>query len=125
MNEIVERLTRLEIEVLVACLTAHHDRRVRDLFNIIPLLRVKAREYTGVGFYTKFTDYPHSAASKELSDQELKKFPPEAVGFHPDLDGVVNFLVWMDEGRIDCLEAASTSSWPENEADFVISAFPK
>lgn len=116
-------LTRLEIKVLVTVLSNNEDSAVRDLFRIIPNLVVAERKYTGVGFFTKFAE-DKSLQMIDLDETYLSKHPPEAVGFHPRLKGLVNFLVWVKNGQIDSLEAASTDRWPDDETQFVVSTIP-
>lgn len=117
------RLTSLELKVLVAALLDHPSPAVRQLFSIIPSLRVKERKFTGVGFYTQFFSNPH-LSNPEVDDATLKANPPEAIGFHPDLDGVVNFLIWIEGGQIGCLEAAASETWPHDDLLFVVSRNP-
>src|SRR6185295_12269020 len=122
-ENLITRMTRLELDVLAKALSSHADPHVRDLFYIIPNLHVAEREFTRVGFYTKFS--PNESLRRAgLDDAHLAKHPPEAIGLHPNLAGVVNFLLWIRNGQIDCLVAASSGSWPEDEAQFVISSLP-
>ena len=107
-------LTRLELQVLVTALSSNQDPKVRELFRAIPCLEVISRRYTGVGFYTKFAS-KESIKRRGLDEKYLKSNPPEALGLYPGFDGCVNFLVWVSDGQVDCLEAASSGSWPEDE----------
>ena len=117
-------MTRLELKALVAALSTNKDPRVRNLFLVIPLLEVVARKYTGFGFYTKFAS-KESIKRSDLDEAYLSKHPPEALGLYPGVSGCVNFLVWISNGQVDCLEAASSWSWPEDETQFVVAAFPE
>src|SRR6476469_9847150 len=103
-------LSRLELEALAVALANNSDPSVRDLFYLIPLLRAEEREHTGVGFVTKFARNAE-LTRHGLNEDFLAKFPPEAIGFHPNMEGCANFLVWVKSGQIDCLEAVSTSNW--------------
>jgi hypothetical protein len=117
-------MTRLEVKALVTALSSNKDPRVRDLFYVIPLLEVVSRKYTGVGFYTKFAS-KESIKRSDLDEAYLKTHPPEALGVYPGVSGCVNFLVWIGNGQVDCLEAASSGSWPEDENQFVVCPFPE
>jgi hypothetical protein len=119
----VRGMTRLELKALVTALSNNEDPRIRDLFRVIPLLEVVSRRYTGVGFYTKFAS-KESIKRSDLDEAYLKTHPPEAVGLYPGISECVNFLVWIKNGQVDCLEAACSGSWPEDETQFVVSPFP-
>ena len=116
-------LTRLELQALVAALSSNSDPAIRELFRSIPALEVISRRYTGVGFYTKFAS-KESIKRTNLDEAYLKTHPPEALGFYPGFLGCVNFLVWISNGQVDCLEAASSGTWPADESQFVVSPWP-
>ena len=102
------RMTALELKALVAALSSDKDPKVRELFYIIPNLHVAARKYTGFGFFTKFSPN-ESLKRSNLDEDRLSKDPPSAIGFHPEIEGFADFLIWVKNDQIDCLEAASTS----------------
>jgi hypothetical protein len=46
------------------------------------------------------------------------------VGFHPNPDAFANFLVWLEDGHVACLEGASVGAWPSDEENYVVTALP-
>jgi hypothetical protein len=123
MNTQGAGLTRLELKALVAALSSNKDPRVKELFRTIPLLEVASRRYTGFGFYTKFAT-KDSLRRGDLDEAYLKNYPPTALGLYPGVVGCVHFMVWIGDGQVDCLEAASTGSWPEDETQLVVFPIP-
>jgi hypothetical protein len=117
----MSKLTRLELAALVTALSGSKEEVVRELVLKIPLLRVFSRKQTGVGFYTEFNDYEDSE-NKALMRSNIP--PIEAIGFHPDFHGVANFIIWLRDGKINCLEGAATGYWPADEGLFVLCALP-
>lgn len=84
----------------------------------VPRLRVVSRKYTGFGFFTDVACEDCLAAT-ELPPPGSPERVPVAWAAHPDVDdggpGVISFHVFLKDGVIACLEAASTSTWPETE----------
>lgn len=77
-------------------------------------LRVRAREYTGAGFYTWFT-CPESLHSDALPDEANR--PPAAFSIYdPAREEGIHFLVYTKDGLIDVLEGASGGMWYEESA---------
>ena len=117
------RMTRLELEALMVALSSTPDAKARELFGVIPSLKVAERKNTGVAFYTTFA--PNESLKRDGIDELfLRTHPPEAIGYHPHLQGAVNFLVWIKNGQVDCLEGASSGSWPDDESLFVVARIP-
>ena len=122
-----ERLTKLEISALVAALAGSPDETVRRLVNKIPTLKVTGRKVTGVGFFTKFISTDLESARRDRTTQPVVYRPlPDAFGFHPDPNACAFFLVYLEDGHIECLEAASIGSWPiGDETSFVVTTLPE
>ena len=77
-------------------------------------LQVRAREYTGAGFYTWFT-CPESLRSNALPDEANR--PPAAFSIYdPARKEGIHFLVYTKDGLIDFLEGASGGMWYEDSA---------
>ena len=86
----------------------------------VPKLKVLSRKYTGYGFFTDFAcdgcepvaEVPATGSSESV---------PVAWAAHPDIEGggfgAITFSVFLKDGIIICLEAASTSGWPETEEE--------
>jgi hypothetical protein len=118
-----ERLSRLELEALCVALSRYDIPEVRDLVRAIPLLRVVHRKHTGFGFFSKFLESEEVQRPLPMVNPPSNR-PPSAIGFHPDLDGFVDFSIWIKDGEIKSLTASSTDAWPDDETKFVVSAWP-
>lgn len=81
-------------------------------------LRVVSRKYTGFGFFTELACDGCIAASG-LPSPGSPQGVPVAWAAHPEVEnggsGAISFNVFLKDGLIACLEAASTSAWPETE----------
>lgn len=81
----------------------------------IEALRVRARNYTGVGFYI-FFDCPEELRSSSLPRDSSEG---SAAAFSlrcPERHEGLLFLVYTKDGRIDFLEGVSSDSWYEEFA---------
>jgi hypothetical protein len=78
----------------------------------IERLKVSERLITGFGFFTKFEEESQALDCPFHGIDEKK--PPSVSAFHSLVKGNIDFIVWTKDGRIDCLEAASSSSWPQS-----------
>lgn len=79
-------------------------------------MRVRGREFTGVGFYTEFE---HSADTPRLAVSESIRFGDVLA----EIDGLENgagFLLFIDNGLITMLEGYSNANekWPESISSF-------
>lgn len=110
-------LTKLERNAINLSLLEFSGDDARKLASTVPFLKVIAREYTGVGFFVKFAR-DERLRFPGLDESALKRVPPSISATHPEVDGCVDFLVWIEGGQIDCLEAASTGAWPDDESKF-------
>lgn len=84
----------------------------------VPSLRVLSRNYTGFGFFTDFA-CENCIAAEGLPPSDSPKRVPVAWAAHPDVEsggyGAICFNVFLKDGVIACLEAASSTNWPSNE----------
>lgn len=113
-----ESLTLLERNAITHAL-AGSEMWKRQLLEQLSKLSVSSREETGAGFYTYFS---------EKADVIPVEIPPEAYSVapqyfatHPDIPGGVFFLVWLRDGRIECLEAATGTATRPDDSGFVFS----
>lgn len=106
--------TQLELEALRRAISKVGVQEWRDaLLQQIDMLRVRGRTSKSTGYYVDF-EVPHSLRIPSLSD-DFNKHPPSAEADHPDGKNGIFFLVYVKEGAIAFMEAASTSDWPEDE----------
>ena len=117
-------LTPLERKALDAAL-AGSAAWLEPLRRQVPRLRVMSRKYTGFGFYADFA-CEGCVASTELPPLGAPDNVPVAWAAHPQVEdgghGAVSFNVFLRDGVIACLEAASTSAWPATEELITFSA---
>lgn len=110
-------LTTLERKALDAALSGS-AAWLAPLRDQVPRLRVVSRKYTGFGFYTDFA-CEDCVPATELPAPGSSERVPVAWAAHPDVDnggaGAISFNVFLKDGVIAFLEAASTSAWPETE----------
>lgn len=76
--------------------------------------RVRAREFTGAGFYT-YLDCPDTLRSDALPD-EANHHPAAFNMDFPDRTGALFFLVYTKDGLLESLEGASSGMWYEDSA---------
>lgn len=110
------RPTPLEMAAIAHALVGAETWK-RQLLDQLDKLSVAMREDTGVGFYTYF------ATPAELPKVEIPldaySVPPQCLAVHPEIPGGAFFLVWLNDGRIDCLEGATGRSQIPDEKEFV------
>lgn len=96
-------LTELERKALRAALEGSEAWQ-RQLQEQIDNLEVVSRDDSGVGVFTNFSLRPGAP----LADIPASRYrdPPELHATHPAIRGGATFLVWLKDGRIDCLEMA-------------------
>jgi hypothetical protein len=114
-------LTHLEREALEVAL-AGSEPWVMNLRAQVPLCRVIERRYTGIGFFTDFACVGCVPVEAPTTESAV----PVAWASHPDVesggDGAITFNVFLKDGVISCLEAASVSTWPLDETLIKFSA---
>jgi hypothetical protein len=115
----MSELTTLERTTLAAALSGSGAWR-RNLRQQIDNLEVISRQDTGPGVYTNFK-VKQGAPLVEIPHSVYRE-PPEVRASHPAIPGGAIFLVWLKDGRIDCLEMASGLSPVPNEDAFVLSS---
>lgn len=109
------RPTALELEALRRAISKVREEKWRSaLLRQIDVLRVTKRSEKTVGYYVDF-ELPPSLRIHGLPD-EFNKHPPDAEADHPDGKNGIFFLVYVKEGAIAFMEAASTAEWPEDES---------
>lgn len=110
-------LTTLEWAVLTVML---NDPRANalDLSSELPRLEVKAREYTGVGFYTTFDEGEVALASRgEMTSFEIQN----AQGNCPSLANGIGFTLFIRGGRMYALEGYTFGEpWPSDESKIAV-----
>ena len=85
--------------------------------------RCDAREYTGVGLYTKIL--VDATAPKLNIDFWKIEDLPKGYAEHPDLAAGVSIILWLKDGYMTCLESYThEGDWPKNESLFRISTQP-
>jgi hypothetical protein len=109
-------LTSLERRAIERALSGSEPWK-SQLLSQVDGLRVLRREDTGSGFYTDFA-VPVDALPAEVP-ADVYSIPPQSVATHPAISGEVFFLVWLKDGRIDCLECASGVSRLPETGEFV------
>ena len=109
-------LTLLERRAIERALSGSESWK-SELLSQLAELRVARREDTGSGFYTYFATAP-GLPTVEIP-AEAYSIPPQSIAVHPDIRGDVFFLVWLKDGRIDCLECASGVSRLPESGEFV------
>lgn len=111
----LELLTPFEREALFHVIHRMKDPIRRQAFmRQFEALRVKKREYTGVGFFTYF-DCPAELRSADLPE-EGNDDPPRMGLWHPTDTEVLTFLLYTKEGALDYLEGVALGGWYEEDA---------
>lgn len=105
----------MEQEALRIAIKTVPDPERRDaLLRQMAALRVRARDFTGAGFFTDF-DCPPELASPALSD-DSNRHPPMFGLRYPNGHGALSFIIYVKDGVIDYLEGASSGMWSEEQA---------
>ncbi len=109
-------LTSLENDIvrwlLMNCEDIHIQRQ-------LPKVLLCKRDYTGVGFFLHFS-LPSDAVAVPDSAGDSTPIPgPEIVS--PQLDSGAGTVVFLTDGRIDCIEIfAYGNHFPENLTDYTL-----
>ena len=110
-------LSPYELEAIrtISLDTSYHEILLAQLAKA----RCGAREYTGVGLYTKIL--VDAAAPKLNIDLWKIEDLPKGYAEHPDLAAGVSIILWLKDGYMTCLESYShEGDWPKNESLFRI-----
>ncbi len=111
------KMTELERNVLLLLTGGDLDQEV--LREQIERATVHSRDYTGVGFYTKF-NLPEGTRrfdSRRWKTQDM----PQTFGKHPALPAGAGFILWLKDVLIDTLEGYTyEGNWPKDESQFVV-----
>ena len=114
-------LTELEQRALTAALAGSALWR-RQLREQIDSLEVVSRDDSGAGIFTNF----RLKQGAPLVDIPIERYrdPPEVHAIHPAIRGGAVFLVWLKDGRIDCLEMATGETPIPDESAFSFEQLP-
>ena len=96
-------------ERVIELLLAYGDETSGLLLAQAKQLTVKARDFTGVGFYTRF------AAPEELKVQTINKRYEGVTVSLKRPDDTMFFILYIDEGYIHCLEGCAHGEWHEKD----------
>ena len=101
-----EELERIVIELFLS----YGDEVSEQLLEQSKELKVKKRDYTGVGFFTYF-DSPQNTKNNNIN----KTYRDLSIDF-VDSKGTMNFALYIQDGEIDCLEGIAFGDdwWPED-----------
>jgi hypothetical protein len=112
------KISDIEKQVLQLLIVDDPDQEI--LKEQIAHTSVKSREYTGVGFYTKF-DIQENARRFDSMRRKMEDMP-QTYGRHPLLPAGAGFVLWLKDGLIDNLEAYTyEGEWPKDESQFTVS----
>lgn len=107
-------ITPLENALMAVLLRqSPHAKRLEAQFK---QAQVVSRDYSGAGFLTTF-ELPPSCPSLPGRDNETERliFGDVAIS-SPDLEDGGGAMVYVEKGRLDCLEAyAHGDTWPERD----------
>lgn len=111
-----EPLTRLERDV-IAAFVSRSDPAMDGLRGQLDVCRIKARRFTGVGFFTDIV-VPQRLAVAEIGRRVLS-------GMNAELDGLqygAGFLLFIEDGMLDMLEGFTygDASWPNRIERYTI-----
>lgn len=113
-----ESLTLLERNAIAHALAGTEVWK-RQLLEQLSKLTVSSREETGAGFYTYLSEKP-DVFPVEIP-REAYSVAPQCFATHPAIPGGALFLVWLRDGRIECLEAATGTATRADDNGFVFS----
>jgi hypothetical protein len=116
-------LTELERRALNAAVEGSDAWR-KQLQEQIENLEVVSRDDSGAGVFTNFELKP-GVPTVDIPASRYRD-PPEVHASHPAIRGGATFLVWLKDGRVDCLEMAlATGQTPVPDEDaFVFEKSP-
>jgi hypothetical protein len=117
----MSEITELERRALIAALagSALWQKQLREQ---IDDLEVVSRDDSGAGIFTNFR-LKQSAPLVDIPTERYRD-PPEVHATHPAIRGGAVFLVWLKEGRIDCLEMATGETPIPDENAFTFEQLP-
>lgn len=104
----------LEREAIVRALSPSRFSLWRkQLLAQLDAAKVVSRTEKTCGYYADFV-VPRELRVNDAPDEWVTN-PPESNGVHPDGKNAVFFVLYIKDGLLSFLEAASTDSWPEDE----------
>jgi hypothetical protein len=113
-QQVEPQLTKLERTALQRAISTIKVAEWRDaLIKQADVLQVKNRTEKTAGYYVDF-EVPQQLRIVDLPD-EFNKAPPQAEARHPDGSNAIFFVVYVRDGALSFMEAASTADWPEDE----------
>jgi len=109
----MEPLSKFEQDAIRAICAS--DAR-RDVFLAqLASAKCKSREYTGVGLYTNLVVCP-DAPKLDESRWKIEDMPTGHAE-HPDVPAGIGFILWLENGYIECLESYTYDGrWPDDES---------
>jgi hypothetical protein len=112
------QLTALEREALERSIKSVKSKAWRDALTLqVDALQVTRRTTKTAGYYVDFS-VPSQLRIHNLPD-DFNKQPPQVEAKHSDGVNAIFFIVYVKEGVISFMDAASTSDWPEHEEQIV------
>jgi hypothetical protein len=111
----VDGLSCVEITALHSALSGGEPWKAA-LRDQVPSLHVIDRDYNSAGGYTTFG--ANVAATPAQAPETVKNNPPACLVSHASLPHRGEFIVWIEDGIIVCLEAIAHGDgvWPVNAA---------
>lgn len=112
-TEPAKTFTDLELLVLTAACDADPESdTARDQLASSTVLR---REFTGCGVFVHFQTT--SAANLRNPDGRILRGSQKVFLSHPDLEHGADAIVWIENGKMDCLELVvfGVEDWPEDK----------
>lgn len=119
MAAIEQKLTKLERDALLCALAAVEEPAWRRaLVGQLEHLEVLGRSEKTTGYYVDFA-VPERFRVAGISDH-FNQTPPEAEATHPDGANALFFVVYVRDGLLSFMEAASTAEWPTDESVVIV-----
>ena len=116
-------LTPLE-RAVIDTLLSRHEPGYAELREQFTSCRVNSRKMTDVGFYTELGVDAHASSAPVSVGNPLGQGYEFPDGVYADIDGLehgAGFLLWLDEGRLETLEAFTYAEpWPDEVRRFEV-----
>ena len=97
----MESLREFERNAIAALAASDPDREA--ILEQLASASCSSREYSGVGVFTNLL--VQGAASKIRSTSPVGQGELAPTGEHPNVPAGIGFLLWLEDGRISCLES--------------------
>lgn len=108
-SEAMEWLLRGEEPVLVA------------LRQQLASAKILSRELTGYGFYLNFEHPPGAKGLLDAFHTKPNFYLGDVEALVDSREGAIGFLLWVEDGRLDCLEAHTFGEeWPSQITNFAM-----